>query len=558
MLEHAARQYPDRLVRSLLTDEAISFDQLARSGPVVARSLVAAGIEQGAPVAVLIKSPFELLQALFGIADAGAVIVPLSVSVGLTKAYLARLNHILDNCGARYAVVDDTYAEHFAEVLPHIKTFTVDALSRSAATPPRSVLPIVNDRDLALIQYTSGSTSNPKGVALTHRNILTSLRAMNYAIDAVPGDVLCHWLPLSHDMGLFSTLTGVAGGWDIYLSPPQAFIKQPDTWLRRSSEVRASILVGPNFSYQYLMEAVPPDEVVNYDLGAVRIMLNGAEPIDPELLRTFPRHFAASNLVPHAMTPCYGLAEATLAVTFAPVAEPAKIDWVDRSALNEAGQAHPVAAGAANARAVVSCGVPQTGMDTRIVRDGVALPERTVGEIEIRGDSVMRGYYRDSRLTRSSDGWCPTGDLGYLAESHLYVTGRLKEMMILGGQNYYPQDVEDTVQRLPGIYQRHAVAVVLPADSVASMPERIAVLAEVSAVRAPHGPTVSAVRSAAATQLDGASVDVVLLRPNALLRTTSGKFQRLLMRDQLLQGGLRRVLVHVRANEPVPTDEVSV
>ncbi|MFJ2111673.1 AMP-binding protein [Streptomyces sp. NPDC087850] len=567
MFDHAAERYPGKTIGSFPKEESVDFEELARSGREVAHRLLAAGIEPGMPVAVLIRSNLELLRALGGVAAAGAVIVPLSVSVGLSAAYLARLGHVVEDCGVRFAVVDETYAEHFAELLPHIRTITLgpgrtDTATGGDAGP--AGLPVVDEEDLALIQYTSGSTSNPRGVALTHRNVLAGIRALHEGVRPRADDVLCHWLPLSHDMGLFSTLAGVAAGIDIRISAPQDFVKHPEEWLREFCAFGADITVGPNFSYRYLIDAIEPDDVAEYDLSSLRVALNGAEPIDPELVSEFGRHFAAAGLAPEAMTPCYGLAEATLAVTFAPVDERAAVDWVDRSVLNSTGHARPAEPRAPGARGIVSCGIPVSSVDVRITDSGTDLPERTVGEIEIRGVPVMRGYFGEKGEagdTGAVDGgtieWCSTGDLGYLADSRLYVTGRRKEMMILGGQNYYPQDIEDAIRNLPGVHKGHAIAVVLPPDPGTGTPERIGVLAEVAVVSPPYGPTVSAIREAAAGELAGASVDVVLLRRNALPRTTSGKFQRLLTRGQLLEGTLKRVLVQVAAGAPLPPDEGS-
>lgn len=209
------------------------------------------------PVAVLVQSNLELLQALNGVAAAGGVIVPLSVSTGLNKAYLARLSHVIEDCGVGFAVVDDAYAQHFAELLPHIKTLTLSSLTGDDVErdSPAADLPVVDEESLALIQYTSGSTSNPRGVALTHRNVLAGIRALHHGVDPGEGDLLCHWLPLSHDMGLFSTLAAVGAGVGIRISPPQDFIKYPDDWLSKFSEYGASILAGPNFSYRFCSTA---------------------------------------------------------------------------------------------------------------------------------------------------------------------------------------------------------------------------------------------------------------------------------------------------------------
>ncbi|MER5648126.1 AMP-binding protein [Streptosporangium sp. NPDC002524] len=553
MFVHAAGSHPGQVVGTFFPGQNLTFHELVRDGRLAAGRLRNLGVEPATPVAVLLQSPVDFLRVTGGVALAGAVLVPLAVSTGFTKAFLSRMRHVLADSGARFAVIDDPYAEPLAELMPGLRVVPLSHLVGPYAhllqddgvlEPPRA-----GEDDLALIQYTSGSTSAPRGVALTHRNVLAGLRAIQRGVDARAGDVTCHWLPLSHDMGLFSTLAAIGAGISVHVSAPQDFIKRPDDWLRRFCDLRATIYLGPAFGYGHLLDCVPPEDVPDLDLSAVRVMLNGAEPIAPELIASFQERFAPAGLDPRAMTPCYGLAEATLAVTFTPVGQEAGVDWVDRDLLNNAGWAGPAERGALAARGIVSCGVPVPGVEVRIVKDGVEAGERVVGDIEVRGEPVTRGYHGQEPFP--AGGWCPTGDLGYLAGSALYVTGRRKEMIIIGGRNYYPEDVEARVRHVAGLYGGRAVAVVLPADHGAGRPERIAVLAEAATARPPHGRLVSDLRAAAAGELGGASVDVVLLGRGGLLRTTSGKFQRLLMRDRLLAGTLDRVLEHVTAEERV-------
>ncbi|GIH95961.1 AMP-binding protein [Planobispora siamensis] len=559
MFVRAFESHPAQVVGTFRPGRRLTFRELVRDGRLAAVRLRSLGVEPAAPVAVLLQSPVDFLRVTGGIALAGAVMVPLAVSTGLTRAFLTRMRHVLADSGARFAVIDDPYAEPLAELVPGLRVVPFSRLTGPHACPPGDgdgdvngdVLepPQAGEDDLALIQYTSGSTSAPRGVALTHRNVLAGLRAIQRGVDARAGDVTCHWLPLSHDMGLFSTLAAIGGGVAVHVSEPQDFVKRPEDWLRWFCDLRATVYVGPAFGYGHLLDSVPPEDVPGFDLSAVRVMLNGAEPIAPELIAAFQERFAPAGLDPRAMTPCYGLAEATLAVTFTPAGQEARIDWVDRDLLNNAGRAEPAGRGAPAARGIVSCGVPAPGLEVRIVKDGVEAGERVVGDIEVRGEPVTRGYHGQAPLP--AGGWCPTGDLGYLAGPALHVTGRRKEMIILGGRNYYPEDVEAGVRRVAGLHRGRAVAVVLPADHGLGRPERIAVLAEAATARPPHGRLVSDLRAAAAGELGGASVDVVLLGRGGLLRTTSGKFQRLLMRDRLLAGTLDRVLEHVTAEERV-------
>lgn len=553
LFTYAAERYPEQLIGATDPQQAVTFRQLERDGLALAAELRARGVEPGAPVVFPAGSPADFFPVLNAIVSVGAIAVPVSARAGRNQASAARLRHIVEDCRAALILADDDAVPVLAEVLPDVTTQPLSELLRtaraSAPTAPGDVRPPGRDPgDLALIQYTSGSTSHPRGVALTHRNVLAALRIIPAALRPRTTDVISHWLPLSHDLGLFGSLASLGSGIRVCVSAPRDFVKQPAEWLAASCAAGATILVGPDFFYQYLVEAVPAEEVAGFDLSGVRLALNGAEPIDPEGLGQFARHFAAAGFRAQAQVPCYGLAEATLPVSFDSDSRPPTIDWVDRAALNDERKAIPATTGA---RGVVNCGTPAPGVEVRVTADGEVVGERAVGEIEIRGEAVTAGYYREPAPSGLPGGWRGTGDLGYLADGCVHITGRSKEILILAGQNHYPQDIEDAVRDAPGLFRRSAIAVVLPADPDAKLPERLCVFAEV-ATEGPYTETVAAIRRSAAEVLGGASVDVVLLSALAISRTTSGKFQRLLMRRRLLEGTLSKVVARVSAAEALP------
>jgi acyl-CoA synthetase (AMP-forming)/AMP-acid ligase II len=383
------------------------------------------------------------------------------------------------------------------------------------------------------VQFTSGSTSVPKGVRLTHANVLHGVAAIAGGVAMTPRDRGANWLPLFHDMGLFGTLSGLLTPMPMTVWTPSAFIKDPAAWLRDFADRRCSIVASPNFGYEALVEAVTPAEVPALDLSCWRVAFNGAEPVLPGSVERFAAHFAPAGFAPEAMYPVYGMAEATLAVTFPPAERPTLTTWVDRDRL-AAGEVIEVPPGAPRARGFVALGRPVRAMELRVVDEagGGLAPDR-VGEIEIRGAAVTQGYLGAGTAEEPADGggWRPTGDLGFLHDGDLYVTGRRKEMIIIRGENYYPEDAEAAVRDIPGLHRRRCVAV---ADATADGTEVITVLCE-TAVQDPEEVARLAAEIQAAVfralDLDSARVHVHLVVPDALPRTSSGKFRRTAARE---------------------------
>jgi acyl-CoA synthetase (AMP-forming)/AMP-acid ligase II len=380
-----------------------------------------------------------------------------------------------------------------------------------------------------ILQFTSGSTANPKGVQLTHHNVQASITAMRDGLEfSADADRYGGWLPLFHDMGLFGMLTLMLTGVPVTVWQPSAFVKDPAHWLRQFADRRLTVAALPNFGYEYLLRAVPADEVADYDLGSWRVALNGGEPVAVDSVEEFTAHFQPAGFAARAMMPVYGLAEATLGVTFPPLRRGPRVDWVDRNSLAEARIATPVSADTPGARGLASVGRPLVGMGVRIADGdtGAVLGERRVGEVQIRGASVTSGYIDDSgTLTQpfAADGWLRTGDLGYLVEGELYIAGRSKEMLILRGANYFPDDVESAVVTDPGVHRRRCLAYVDEVDGR----ERMVLVAETVVEGDEQAALVTRLREliGSATGLD--DVVVLLTPPHSIPRTTSGKLQRI-------------------------------
>ncbi len=526
LLEEAAARFPSLTFHSFDGAGARrSAADLARAARCVAAGLNERGVGRGDLVGVLLPNSLELLAVYFGVLRAGAALVPLSVPVGLRNldASLARLRSVALAAGLSHLVTDGSLADLAAAAGLGVAIVTPEVLMSG---DPRPSYPAVAPGDLAVVQYTSGSTTSPKGVALTHGQVAAGVRATVLGGEMTSRDVYCVWLPLSHDMGLMSCLAHVMVGADVHLTSPTAFIKSPGDWLAYFASVGATISAGPNFSFQYLLDDVDDEALSRLDLSRWRLALNGAEVIDPLLLERFTARFARAGFRAECMYPVYGLAEATVAVTFPRPGERPRVDWVDRAALNQ-GAVVRVDRDRHGARGVVGVGRPVPGIELRIA--GATADDR-VGEIEVRGPSVMRGYHEASEATREafSGEWLRTGDLGYVSDQVLFVTGRIKELIKLRGESYFPEDVEALARDTPGVYRHRCVAFGSSAD------EEIVVVAETDLVDAEDRRHLAdAMKARVSRGLQLSEIVVRLVAPRSIPRTTSGKYQRLLLRERL-------------------------
>jgi acyl-CoA synthetase (AMP-forming)/AMP-acid ligase II len=417
----------------------------------------------------------------------------------------------------------------FADLLPGVEPIETSARPGTAAGT--GALPAVGPDDLAIVQFTSGSTARPKGVRLTHRNVVSGLSAISEGIGLGQGDGGGFWLPLFHDMGLFGTLSAVFAGIPAHIWSPLSFVKNPARWLREFAASGATITAMPNFGYDQLLGAVSADEAAEFDLRHWRISFNGAEPISHDSVQAFLERFAPAGFAPETMFGVYGMAEATLAVTFPPLGRAPLFEWVDRAELAATGLAVPVGRDAPGARAIAGVGRPVAGLRLRIADPdtGTDRPDGEVGEILIQGAPVTPGYLSQPVTDDFVDGWLRTGDLGYRRGDEVFVTGRRKEMIIVRGANVYPQDVEAVAREVPGVFRRRCVAVAAPdgSESMLVIAESTLAGAEADALRAGLAARIGA-------ELGLAAVTVHLVAPRSIPRTSSGKVQRLAARDLLV------------------------
>ncbi|HEU4624117.1 MAG TPA: 1-acylglycerol-3-phosphate O-acyltransferase [Steroidobacteraceae bacterium] len=545
---HASRQ-PDHthilLLNEALAPEPITFARLRADALAVAAGLARRGIEPGEAVAIMLPTGRDFFAAFYGVLYAHAVPVPLYPPARRSQieSHLRRLAGILTSCEARMLLTFEG-ARRPAQLLRSLST-KLESLATVAEVSTGERLrevPAIDASETAFIQYTSGSTGQPKGVVLAHANLLANLNAMQRATGITAADTFVSWLPLYHDMGLIGACFGaLVFGFPLVLMSPFTFLWHPVRWLRAIDRHCATITAAPNFAYEMCIGKVSDADLRDLDLSSLRMAFNGAEPVSPHTLERFAERFRPCGFRRSALMPVYGLAEAALGVTFPPVGRGPLIDRIERETFLRTGIARPTDRPEPAALPVVSCGKPIPGHAVRIVdADRRPLPERTRGRIEFQGPSATSGYFNaPAETARLFDGqWLDTGDLGYLADGELYVTGRAKDIIIRGGHNIHPQELEEAIGQLPEV--RKGGVVVFPATDRRSATERVVALVETRSPPAPSARDELIARiNRLAIDLIGLPIDqVVLVPPRTVLKTSSGKIRRAGCREAYEEGKL--------------------
>lgn len=491
-----------------------------------AHGLIAAGVRPGDVVGLLLPTGPDVLMGLFGVVRAGAaaaMLAPLSSDPEVAADRLvpavrrARMRHLIAH--PDHAAI----ARALAARCPSLVLLGVDV-----DAPGSGGLPAVAGDDLAVVQFTSGSTGHPKGVMLSHTAVMAGLRAIVTTSAFTERDVMVTWAPHFHDLGLFGLLSILVAGGAAHVVSPLAFMRRPMAALRLMSDVGGSLMTGPDFAYRKIAAAATPEALAGLDLSRWRLAYNGAEPVRADTVAEFGSRLAAAGVASSTMYPVYGMAEAVLAISFPELGAVPRVMHVDRSRLADDGLAVEVAEGA-DAKALVGVGRPVAGMRVRILDDkGSECAPGRLGEIQIAGDAVTSGYLHDPEATAAAfdGGWLRTGDLGFRSGENLYIAGRRKEMIIVRGQNHFPEDVEDIVRTAPGVHRGRCVAF---ADHDT---EHIVVVAELRP-SADHSEVTGGLRTAVAERLGLSAVRVHAVRPGWLPTTTSGKWQRDLARRRL-------------------------
>ena len=526
----------------------VTYAELYQRALGMLHHLQALGARPGDHLILLLNNNEQFIDAFWGAILGG--IVPVPVAIGISDEHRRKLLRIARKLGQPFIFSDRKTLERVGQFVQQAGDATL-AATFAALRPRAFVSEDVPDlskagavhearpEDTAFIQFSSGSTSEPKGVVLTHANLMAHSLSVNQAGGFNENDTSLSWMPLTHDMGLIGFhLVMFAARVNAHLMPTELFVRRPLLWLTIASDVRATILCSPNFGYRHYLKVLDDRSPGNLDLSSVRLIFNGAEPISVELCEEFMARLAGLGLKRTSMFPVYGLAEASLAATFPPVGRHYRTLLLDRHHLGVGVRAQVVGTGSRDAVALVSVAQPIPRCQLRICGDDDApLADGTIGHIHIRGENVTGGYFREPEInaaTFTADGWLRTGDLARVDhEGYIFIVDRKKEMLVSGGFNIYPSEVESVLSQHPAVYEVCVVGV--PDDHWGETVKAVVVLRE--GIQATADDITGFCKGRLADFKRPRSVDFV----PALPKNSNGKMSRKDVREKYWAGRARRV-----------------
>jgi len=530
------------------TEEALTYRELHDGARAAACGLRRAGLEPGERVALMLPTGVEFLVAFFGILYAGGIPMPIypPVRPAQIEEHLLRQAAILRN--ARSALL---IAPPDMTAIARLLKFQVESLRRIVSVPEldrremveaECALPAYPEPlAIALLQYTSGSTGDPKGVVLSHANLLANIRAMGEVMEATSTDVFVSWLPLYHDMGLIGAWLGcLYFGAPLILMSPLTFLMRPEQWLWAIHHHRATLAVAPNFAFELCIRKIPAKAIAGLDLSSLRMLLNGAEAVLPETLRRFTGRFSEYGFHAEALAPVYGLAENAVGLAFPPLGREPIIDRINRHALIAGFQAVPAGPDDCDAVEFVACGHPLPGHQIRIVDAHGEVGERREGRLQFRGPSATAGYLENpAKNAALFDGdWLDSGDLAYISAGDIFITGRSKDIVIRAGRNIHPEEVEAAIGDIDGI--RKGCVAAIGASDPKTGTERIVILAETRETEQAIQDSIREKATCTASALIEGADEIVLVPPHAIPKTSSGKIRRAAARALYEEGRLTR------------------
>jgi acyl-CoA synthetase (AMP-forming)/AMP-acid ligase II len=514
------------------------------------RRLQGLGIGAGDAVLLVLPTSTDFMFFFWGTLLAGATSVPAYPPARWTQleSFSGALQRMMSITKAKLAIVPEILRDFLRDNptagLDQASIVTPEQVWAAGASDQEPVPP--KPEDPALIQFSSGSTGEPRGICLTHANILANVRGFVDRMRIQPDDVVVSWLPLYHDMGLIGTMIGpLMADVELVSIPPQDFLRRPDFWLRVLGERKGTVTVAPQFAYSLCVRKVHPSQLEGVDLSSLRILLNGAEPIHAADIEAFERQFESIGMPKGTVTPCYGLGEATLAVA---MRQPQTGIHSALRPPDVEDDVVPPLDSSEDAAIVTSVGPPLKGVEVRIVsHDGAVEPDGKIGEICVRGATVCAGYVTAKGIEPAIDaeGWLATGDLGFIADGELYVTGRKKDLIIVGGRNFYPQDVEEEAARIDGLRPGRIAAFGIPEPDRGT--EVLVVVAETNIV-GPADPAkaLTELRKQVLSRFGVTPYDIVIVGRTQLPLTTSGKLRRFQTRTEYLRESFTEVIARLR------------
>ncbi|RUN76750.1 fatty acyl-AMP ligase [Sphingomonas sp. TF3] len=518
------------------------FAELRDDALAMARRLIAAGIEPAQRIAIVAETSPEFAALFFGVIYAGAwpVPLPLPTSFGGRDSYIEQLRVQLTSCDPVMLIYPPELSQMAGDAAGLAGVAGMDWSTFATRAAPDVALPQPRGDDIAYLQYSSGSTRFPHGVAITHRALLNNLAAHAHGMQLIESDRCVSWLPWYHDMGLVGCfLSPVANQVSTDYLKTEDFARRPLAWLDMiSRNPGTSVSYSPTFGYDICARRMSSQTKASdrFDLSRWRIAGNGADMIRPDVMQSFVDSFSDAGFKASAFLPSYGLAEATLAVSIMPPTEGIRVELVEETQLSgvPVGQDRPQ-----RFRAIVNCGKPVRDMKVEIrEEDGTPLPERAIGKVWCSGPSVMVGYFRDEASTNAClvDGWLDTGDMGYLSDGYVYIVGRAKDMIIINGRNHWPQDIEWAVEQLPGFKAGDIAAFAITTPGGEETP---AVLVQCRSSDDAERLRLRDEIRERVRSVTGMNCVIELIPPRTLPRTSSGKLSRAKARNLYLNGDIK-------------------
>jgi len=550
-LEYRAEHKPEYLIFMDLKnrEQRVSAVEVLEKARAVAQYLMDRGLKKNDKVVIMLPTGENFAYIYFGILVAGGVPVPVSQPAGTSNIgkYLDNLTHIIHDCEAKYFITYEKIkliAGSLMNISNLVSGFLFDneIFANPVPTDLYKKVPVIKTDDLALIQYTSGTTGKPKGVMLSHKNLIHNIHGIGVASAMTPNDVGISWLPMYHDMGLIGGfLTTMYWNVILVLMAPEAFIFRPFWWMENISRYRVTIGVAPNFGYHYCVTRIEDANLHKLDLSSWRLALNGAEPVDRITLNKFLEKFKPCGLRDNIFLPVYGMAENSLAATFPALDRSTVVRRFIRDKLEN--EHFVVDSDSKNSKEyidLVSVGYPLIGQEIRIVDEhGKTLNEREVGEICVKSPSLMSGYYKNPEATGESikDGWLYSGDMGFILDGMLFISGRKKEMIIKRGKNIYPYDVERIASTVKGV--RLGCCAAFDVHNEEQGTEDLVLVCETTVKdKDALEKLKNDIHNEILAKLGIAPDDIRLVPKETIPKTTSGKIQRILCKRIYLEGDL--------------------